>query len=316
MTSIFGSEPVLAAGPCEVPSGHPLAAVVAYLANPGAAVDPETRSWGDNLAAAYAPRIWWHRKERHTAMEPAEFIQSASLWSTWRGVTRRIIPAGKVVASDLPKYSANHFLKFEGNPIPGNSQPPMFWKLGGGKAARALCTYTATSATILIEYWYHIAYNRVTDIGIGNHEGDWEGGAMLVELNTEKNVPYRRIRAGYLSAHEGGGWYCPDEFRWTTPNPLSGRPVVYSALGSHATYPSVGDHDGPVLTDRTNLGKAWDSWRNMRPMVLEPYFGFKGRWGDLSVLSFMCGPKIPCGKTKFQPGNDVEVPDLRRCRPR
>jgi hypothetical protein len=173
------------------------------------------------------------------------------------------------------------YLKYEGPPRPGraaSSAEPMFWKLGGADGRR-----------ILIEYWYHAAYSRATSWGLGNHQGDWEGLAAMVELGegAAGGLTHRPV-AFYLAAHDGGAWHRPEELEWE-----DGHPVVYTALGTHATYARAGSFVTRFLTDVTGRGRAWDAWRNLRALVSEPYFGFRGLWGEARFFRFMSGPLLP-----------------------
>lgn len=302
----------LAADPCELAPSHPLAALVAYLKNPGAPASLATRTAAMTIVSAFAPRVWWHKDEKYPASDPVEFVRHASLWkSIGAGFSKRISAPQAFSPAALGKLGGDYFLRHEGEERGGgysSARPPMLWRLGEGKAAKAFCSPSATRVSVLIEYWYHEPFNYATRVGIGNHEGDWEGGAMLVDLNADGTRNFARLRAGFLSAHEGGSWTCGGEFQR-----VDTHPVVYSALGSHATYASAGEHEGPVLTDVTGAGRAWDAWRDLRPMVLEPYYGYRGRWGNLSMAKFMSGPEIPAVGEKFQPRDEHPLEDIRRC---
>ena len=48
-----------------------------YLKNPGAPTSEAVRKTADQIVRTYAPRIWWHSKERIGAMDPLEFIENA-----------------------------------------------------------------------------------------------------------------------------------------------------------------------------------------------------------------------------------------------
>ncbi|MDO8611970.1 MAG: hypothetical protein Q7R32_04005 [Dehalococcoidia bacterium] len=73
---------------------------------------------------------------------------------------------------------------------------------------------------IALQYWYLYTYNDA-----GNyHEGDWE--TVAIELATD-GTP---TRAGY-SGHQGGF-----QQPWARVQKTDGRPIVYVARGSHASY--------------------------------------------------------------------------------
>jgi hypothetical protein len=146
-------------------------------------------------------------------------------------------------------------------------------------------------------YMYFYAYNYGGEVlgwsalNFGNHVGDWEH-TMVRFAN---GVP----QAMWFSQHANG-----QAFTWSaiekTPE---GRPVAYSAKGSHANYAMGGTHDhtipnlnlpGGVLEDHTERGTYWDpilssyyytfdaNANSFTAVNGEPtgWLGFKGRWGD------------------------------------
>ncbi|KAH7026419.1 uncharacterized protein B0I36DRAFT_330632 [Microdochium trichocladiopsis] len=152
---------------------------------------------------------------------------------------------------------------------------------------------------VLDAYWFfHYSYNlgqTVLGVRYGNHVGDWEHAMVRFE----SGVP----RAVYLSEHEGGQAYAwaavekkyeahgrsnathshersgveGDESSPSSLVPMvqSGakfrgpaRPVIYSAVGSHAMYATPGDHPYvlpfKMLRDVTDRGPLWDPAQNFR----------------------------------------------------
>jgi hypothetical protein len=67
------------------------------------------------------------------------------------------------------------------------------------------------------------------------------------------------------------------------PNEPS-HPIVYSANGSHASYPTVGafDVDNWPADDYTGKGLTWRTWEHLIYVVTEPWFGYGGGWGEIS----------------------------------
>lgn len=71
-----------------------------------------------------------------------------------------------------------------------------------------------------------------------------------------------------------------------------GRPTVYSAVGTHGSYP-VGDArytiDLPkalevltTLQDQTSTsGERWRTWNDVREVEREPWWGYGGGWGEV-----------------------------------
>lgn len=83
-----------------------------------------------------------------------------------------------------------------------------------------------------LQYWFFEYLNSKTFVGFGQHEGDWE--MVQVHLGGDGNP----IGAAY--AQHTGGEVCP----WSNVKKTEdGRPIVYVAQGSHASYYTSGQHD-------------------------------------------------------------------------
>lgn len=98
-----------------------------------------------------------------------------------------------------------------------------------------------------IEYWFFYAFNGPSSIGVrldighkrptlraqippfGEHQGDWEHVTVRINAQTSE------LFAIYTAEHGWGTWHWPNKI------PMSGtRPIVYSAVNSHATYTHIG----------------------------------------------------------------------------
>lgn len=120
-------------------------------------------------------------------------------------------------------------------------------------------------------YWFYFySFNLgpfVMGLGpFGNHVGDWEH-SLVRFYNGEPVIVW-------MSAHGGGGAYFynniekPSESRFIKPskNEAKGigadQPIIFSARGTHANYPSTGQHshDLPysILSDFTDRGALWN----------------------------------------------------------
>ncbi len=295
------------------------------------------------MLAEYAPRVWMHRSDPYAPTDPLDFIAQSSLHLRGpSGHETLIAPVGKVLPEELAKTGsanprarpyqtgfafngAGYFLRNEdqkqGARAPASAlalkdeMPPMFWRLGQGAFAQALAHArtqedgSRARTRIVIEYWYHVPYNLATRIGIGNHQGDWEGVSMLVELEEKHAHLEHRLIAGFFSEHEKGTWRCADQVSRSSED---SRIEAFSAMGTHATYPEPGSHRNGILTDQTERGIRWDSWENLRPLALEPYYGYSGAWGEPRFFSFMTGPLVPGPGYKSLPRDASEI-DIARC---
>jgi hypothetical protein len=142
-------------------------------------------------------------------------------------------------------------------------------------AARVYYDYQAGKD---ITYWFFYAYND--GFGPQNHEGDWE--RIEVHLNA-------RNRAVSTEYHQHAG---SQTLSWAdTPKVGRTHPVVFSAQGSHASYPTAGSHH--FGTDHTNRGKAWSTWDALIDVRTRPFYGFGGAWGEVGNISDTTGPLGP-----------------------
>lgn len=294
----------------------------------------------EQMLHTYSPRLWLHPKEKYLPTDPSHFLAQSSLWirGLW-GLARKIVQRGSVEASELGFGSTGAYLRLAGLELrqpasvffqqrifdpfylkhePRTDEasheilsdtPPVFWKLGSEALMKELQPIDSPPRRkrILVEYWFHYPYSYATSIGIGNHQGDWEGIAALIELEaTPKGALSHRLLAAYYAAHEGGTWHCATE--------TNRRPEAFVALGTHATYFREGTHRSSFLPDVTSRGRLWETWRSLRPIAREPFFGYSGGWGEASWLSFMSGPLAPGPDFKNlpkDPSGTIEA--LSRC---
>lgn len=139
----------------------------------------------------------------------------------------------------------------------------------GYSTAPAVLVLVDKGAGILDAFWFFFySYNlgqTVLNMRFGNHVGDWEH--CMVRF--ENGVP----RAMFLSEHEGGqafAWSALEKKRMNVTLNVNGgtvietvdRPVIYSAVGSHAMYAFPGPHayvlPFKLLKDDTDRGPLWD----------------------------------------------------------
>jgi hypothetical protein len=112
---------------------------------------------------------------------------------------------------------------------------------------------------IVDAFWFFFySYNlgqTVLNIRFGNHVGDWEHCMIRFEHGTP--------RAMFLSEHAGGKAYAWKAMeKRTKKGSAAERPVIYSAVGSHAMYALPGLHPYvlpfKMLKDVTDKGPLWD----------------------------------------------------------
>jgi hypothetical protein len=274
------------------------------------------------VATQIAPRVWMHPREAYLPTDPMTFLSESSLWSKpgWFSFSKLVTPRGEIRPDSLARLGRDAYLLHE-PPKTSTTAPaelshvPIFWRESPASLLKKLPPLATGNERALIEFWYHVPYNDAHTYGLGDHQGDWEGMAFLTEIRPKARE--FRVSGVYLSAHNGGHWYCPSDLQWTE----DGHPVVYSALGTHATYPQAGSYRS-WITDLTGRGQSWDSWKSLRPLASEPYYGYLGRWGTISWFPLNNAPYVPDPALKFYPKEpaDEDLQDIQKleqdCTPR
>ena len=151
---------------------------------------------------------------------------------------------------------------------------------------------------------------KVLNVRFGNHVGDWEHTMIRFKHGKPQEV--------FLSEHDFGdayAWHALEKYvpstdgsdtmigTWSneTAAKRAKRPVVYSAVGSHAMYATPGLHPyilpWGLLHDQTDRGPLWDPSLNApsytydhksktvrastrNPNVPISWFNYAGHWGD------------------------------------
>lgn len=111
---------------------------------------------------------------------------------------------------------------------------------------------------ILDAFWFYFySYNLGTTVmtmRFGNHIGDWEHSLIRFHHGVPKAV--------FFSAHSGGTAFSYNSVEKGVGKGREGRPVLYSAVGSHAMYAMPGTHPYVLpfglLADVTDKGPLWD----------------------------------------------------------
>ena len=147
-------------------------------------------------------------------------------------------------------------------------------------------------------YAFFYSYDEAT---AGSHQGDWEhivvrmdplGGNILAifyqthgQHDTYSNWYYPPDAVSLQTTGTSVGQVY-DFFQYhvyPATQETTSRCVVYSAIGSHASYTGAGNFKTPGgTTDTTSQGTAWDTAQNvvvMDPVVLN-WVLYSGLWGD------------------------------------
>jgi hypothetical protein len=120
------------------------------------------------------------------------------------------------------------------------------------------------------------------------HEGDWERITLyLDESDPEGSEPHSVVFYRHSTNTSR---------KWSAVDKDGKHPVVYCAIGSHASLPSpgygfidVGDANGP----------RWRTWKDLAPVEEQPWYGFGGAWGRLGRVRESTGPLGPAAHWKL-----------------
>lgn len=256
------------------------------------------------LARKYAPVLYLHKSETLLPMSAAQFIKSSTL--RWhhdkcgdddKPLELNPTPEGLGGGSYHHQAKTSPFTGCRHTGREYNSTEdirPHESIVDGGEGmyldfANSLHGGEGTSAPVYwvvqgkaISYWFAYGYSQ-TDFEQrpdGGHEGDWEHITVLLGSNGHGNrVYYASHNEGCLAGSDGG------------------RPTVYVAKGSHASYPTDGLHRPKTsygrIHDATEKGPTWDAATHLRPLANEKWYGYGGGWGEVGDFKEITGPQGP-----------------------
>ncbi|KAL2384897.1 hypothetical protein RJZ90_001639 [Blastomyces dermatitidis] len=185
-----------------------------------------------------------------------------------------------IVDDKLAPWPDTRGIRDEKNNIPGRSKAP------------AVLIVVDKGNGIVDAFWFYFYSfnlgNIVLNVRFGNHVGDWEHSLVRFHHGKPKAV--------FFSEHSFG-----DAYSYDALEKIGKRPVIYSATGTHAMYPTPGSHAYilplGLLRDQTDRGPLWDPARNyhaytydhnndvlraanVTPHAPTEWFYFAGHWGD------------------------------------
>jgi hypothetical protein len=288
----------------------------------------------------YAPEVRLAEGETLFPVRPEGFIAHSDL--VWYGCGRTA--SARRTAPDPEKLGADAAEPYRSPPYwadgragcPSGTAPPDTvafrageWTrpLGGGPRPEALARYPANGFALdlrdefrpgnhdpssvpityergrigrgsWITYWLFYAFNAKET---SQHEGDWERVSVRFDSRAKPT------RIAYY-AHDGAPRVCA----FGDVKRISGRhPVVFSARGSHASYPSAADRVGASgKVDHTdNRGARWRTWLSGMRSPKVPWYGFGGAWGDRGSTRGTTGPPGPGQRT----AHDWDTGRRKRC---
>jgi Vacuolar protein sorting-associated protein 62 len=163
---------------------------------------------------------------------------------------------------------------------------------GGRSGAPAVLVAVDKGHGVVDAFWFFFYSfnlgNVVFNVRFGNHVGDWE--------HTMIRFHHGKPKAVFFSEHNFGSAYS-----YEAVEKIGRRPVIYSAVGTHAMYATPGSHPyvlpWGILHDQTDRGPLWDPALNSHSYTYDPvnetlrastltphspiaWFDYAGRWGD------------------------------------
>ncbi|MFM2076265.1 MAG: hypothetical protein RJA49_155, partial [Actinomycetota bacterium] len=217
-------------------------------------------------------------------------------------------PSGRVLltaptAADLAAAAGNTNIDYPGNALaPGCDFERWFRAAGPPPTAvygRVLVDAQHPEFTVL-QYWMYWIYNDWNN----RHEGDWEMMQIVFNAPSAEEALTTTPSDVVLSQHEGA-----ERAPWADVQQRDGRPVVYPAGGSHATF----FEQDRFLGKSAEAGFGCDDTRPpstmldpeviMLPAVVDPngpdaWLLWQGRWGERRP-SFNNGPQGPLSKRQW-----------------
>jgi Tol biopolymer transport system component len=211
-----------------------------------------------DLADRYAPVVYLHPYEVRLPMDASAFVRRSHLRCGKKDL-------GEVEPDELEATSRESC---------GRARPFLVGDRGSERGTRSRSDvaglYTGVPVywerverPAAITYWLFYGYSVTRDVG--RHQGDWEGVTIcLGEGERPQKVVYYQHKRFVTRA-------------WAWAPKFGAHPLVYSALGSHASYPErVSQSD---LGDTTDEGAVWPTWDDLHEATKEPWYDFLGRWG-------------------------------------
>ncbi|KAL0932545.1 vacuolar protein sorting-associated protein TDA6-like protein 2 [Colletotrichum truncatum] len=177
----------------------------------------------------------------------------------------------RVISPQRPSWHSHSTQPFGKDGISRRDQKPITGtateelKLDGYSEAPAVLILVDKGSGIVDAFWFFFySYNlgqTVLNIRFGNHVGDWEYCMVRFEQGAPRGI--------FMSEHAGGQAYS-----YSAVEKRNARPVLYSAVGSHAIYPNPGDHPYVLpfnmLKDVTDQGPLWDPAQNTYSYWYDP----------------------------------------------
>ncbi len=204
------------------------------------------------------------------------------------GVENPVVVRGPT-AADLFNMGGGFYIDFPGDAFtPGCLYERDYQRYNDGRNA-VVYAHVATQADrpdqLAVQYWFFYYYNDYNNL----HEGDWEGIQLLFDVGTvAEALTTEPVSVGY-SQHFGGE---VAEWGGGKLELVGTHPVVYPAVGSHASYFAPALYLGRSASQGFGCDDTQNADRRLEPdVVLLPdevtdpadplaWLSFEGLWGE------------------------------------
>jgi hypothetical protein len=158
------------------------------------------------------------------------------------------------------------------------------------------------TSRLAVQYWFFWPYNDWNN----RHEGDWEMMQINFATSSISEALTQSPVSVILAQHEGG-----EIQQWKNVSQLNGKPLIFPASGSHATYFSANRWVGTSAQTGVGCDDTRTPSRVLTPRIISlPYaaptspdddfawLAFAGHWGEQHA-GFNNGPKGPTSKQQW-----------------
>ncbi len=244
----------------------------------------------------YAPLVFLHPNERFLPMPADCFIANSSLdFAEGKDKQSVLAERGTLSADKLirPGYEHGGFTtRDKTRPFAGGRAQALAGRHGfyldvedhfrlGSRSTETSVFFGGTPVYYeyapgrYVTYWFFYGFSapagrlaaplRKAGVKSAGHEGDWEG--ISVGLDKQDAA----VSAVYFAHGEK-----VEPLPWAKVKKLGGHPIVFSALGSHASYTTSGKQ---VNLDVTGGGPIWATWLLIADVRVQTWHGYGGAWG-------------------------------------
>lgn len=247
------------------------------------------------LAQEFAPYFRMHNEEAYVPMRVSLALQYADchdelnappqscsldlLGNDWLNNADSFIDFRGLPDGDLNEENSSHRYYVENILVAANADPVVYARVDRRVADRTVIQYWL--------YYYYNSWEKQTYLPIpwihGVHEGDWEMVQVVLDGNHQPLYAAYAQHGELLEGLIKGG----SKKEWNDLKPgrnISGsHPIVYPALGSHASYFGPGSYllnfDVTAPESKGLLSPTPDVYL-LDPDTADPWVGYLGKWGQ------------------------------------